>query len=258
MASEGLHEAAELLGDATIDRHRAITSIMEELAAVDWYDQRVDATGSEDLAAVLAHNRDEEKEHAAMTLEWLRRRDPVLDGHLRTYLFTEESIVGEEQGAEAGAPGAGDGSLGVGSLQETGRGGCMAQAGGKGVFHGHRGAGLGGVPDASPHEPVELGDKFGEYPRWVATAVARLRDAGVEGPYGVALGPRCYAGILETTEDGGDPIPERLPLILGGPVLDAPAADGAVVLPLPGAPFHPSPPQHPPACVVGALPPPLP
>jgi len=117
MASEGLHEPADALSEATIDRHRAITSIMEELAAVDWYDQRVDATGSEDLAAVLAHNRDEEKEHAAMTLEWLRRRDPVLDGHLRTYLFTEESIVAEEREAEAAS--GGDGSLGVGSLREA-------------------------------------------------------------------------------------------------------------------------------------------
>ena len=119
MASEGLHESAELLSADTIDRHRAITSIMEELAAVDWYDQRVDATGSADLAAVLAHNRDEEKEHAAMTLEWLRRRDPVLDGHLRTYLFTEESVVAEEHAAETTA--SGDGSLGVGSLREAGK-----------------------------------------------------------------------------------------------------------------------------------------
>src|SRR5260370_32415466 len=120
MASEGLHEAAELLAPSTIDRHRAITSIMEELAAVDWYDQRVDATDDATLGEVLAHNRDEEKEHAAMTLEWLRRRDPVLDRHLRTYLFTDGSIVAEEHAAEAEGAGAGEGSLGVGSLQEAG------------------------------------------------------------------------------------------------------------------------------------------
>jgi ferritin-like protein len=117
MASEGLHEAAELLPPSTIDRHRAITSIMEELAAVDWYDQRVDATDDATLGEVLAHNRDEEKEHAAMTLEWLRRRDPVLDRHLRTYLFTDGSIVAEEDTAEHG-DGADDGSLGLGGLQE--------------------------------------------------------------------------------------------------------------------------------------------
>ncbi len=119
MASEGLHEAADTLAPSTIDRHRAITSIMEELAAVDWYDQRVDATDDATLGEVLAHNRDEEKEHAAMTLEWLRRRDPVLDGHLRTYLFTDGSIVAEEAEAEHGVGGGADtGSLGLGSLRE--------------------------------------------------------------------------------------------------------------------------------------------
>ena len=97
MGSEGLHEAAELLDEATIDRHRAITSLVEELEAVDWYDQRVKATKDPSLAAVLAHNRDEEKEHACMTLEWLRRHDPVLDAHLRTYLFTSEPITEVEK-----------------------------------------------------------------------------------------------------------------------------------------------------------------
>jgi ferritin-like protein len=85
-----------------VDRHRAISSLMEELEAVDWYDQRIDATSDPDLADVLRHNRDEEKEHAAMVLEWLRRRDPVLDRHLRRYLFTEGSIVAIEDEAEDG------------------------------------------------------------------------------------------------------------------------------------------------------------
>ncbi len=115
MASEGLHEDASELDPATIDRHRALRSIMEELEAIDWYDQRVHATTDATLAAVLAHNRDEEKEHAAMTLEWLRRHDPVLDGHLRTYLFTDESIVAEEHTAEQGPD---VGSLGLGSTRE--------------------------------------------------------------------------------------------------------------------------------------------
>jgi ferritin-like protein len=125
MASEGLHEPQELIHEATNDRHRAIVSIKEELEAVDWYDQRVDATNDVELAAVLAHNRDEEKEHASMTLEWLRRRDPVLDRHLRTYLFTTEPVTeieAETEGAGgAGAPAlsdpAGSGSLGIGSLK---------------------------------------------------------------------------------------------------------------------------------------------
>ena len=126
--SETLHEDADRLSPATIDRHRAVASIMEELEAVDWYDQRVEATDDAELAAVLAHNRDEEKEHAAMTLEWLRRRDPVLDRHLRTYLFSEGSILDIEHGAEGddgpGAPtadatGPADGSLGIGSLRPS-------------------------------------------------------------------------------------------------------------------------------------------
>jgi ferritin-like protein len=116
--SAGLHEPADSLGEATIDRHRAITSIQEELEAIDWYDQRVAATKDESLAAVLAHNRDEEKEHASMTLEWLRRHDPVLDRHLRTYLFTSEPITQVEAEAVAGSDeDAGDGSLGIGSLK---------------------------------------------------------------------------------------------------------------------------------------------
>jgi ferritin-like protein len=123
--SAGLHEPADSLDPATIDRHRAITSIQEELEAVDWYDQRVVATNDASLAAILAHNRDEEKEHASMTLEWLRRHDPVLDKHLRTYLFTTEAVTEVEAEAEAGggqsAGGTSDGSLGIGSLKGVGR-----------------------------------------------------------------------------------------------------------------------------------------
>jgi uncharacterized protein len=122
--SAGLHEPADSLDAATIDRHRAITSIQEELEAVEWYDQRVAATADASLAAVLAHNRDEEKEHASMTLEWLRRHDPVFDKHLRTYLFTGEPVTEVEAEAEAGGGsdgGGSHGSLGIGSLKGVGR-----------------------------------------------------------------------------------------------------------------------------------------
>ena len=94
--SASLHENPETLGAELIDRHRAIVSIMEELQAIDWYDQRVRAATDSELAKVLAHNRDEEKEHAAMGLEWLRRHDAALDAALRKYLFSERSIVEEE------------------------------------------------------------------------------------------------------------------------------------------------------------------
>jgi ferritin-like protein len=119
MSSENLHEAAESLRPETVDRHRAIVSLKEELEAIDWYDQRVDATTDPELAGILSHNRDEEKEHASMVLEWLRRHDPVLDRHLRTYLFTEGSILLEEAQGQSGGPGQpGTGSLGVGDLKD--------------------------------------------------------------------------------------------------------------------------------------------
>lgn len=120
MASESLHESPDVLKPETIDRHRAVSSIMEELEAVDWYDQRVDATSDEELRAILAHNRDEEKEHAAMVLEWLRRHDTVLDKQLRTYLFKDKPILEIETQTEAGdaTTGTGNGSLGIGSLRQ--------------------------------------------------------------------------------------------------------------------------------------------
>jgi hypothetical protein len=95
MANEGYHEAIDKLSDATQDMHRAITSLMEELEAVDWYNQRVDACTDPELKAILAHNRDEEKEHAAMVLEWIRRRDPVMDHELRDSLFKTGAITGQ-------------------------------------------------------------------------------------------------------------------------------------------------------------------
>ncbi|CAI4031511.1 Ferritin [Nitrospira tepida] len=93
MANEGYHERFEDLSDPTRDMHRAITSLMEELEAVDWYNQRVDACKDADLKAILAHNRDEEKEHASMVLEWIRRKDPTFSDHLKDYLFTNKSIA---------------------------------------------------------------------------------------------------------------------------------------------------------------------
>jgi ferritin-like protein len=122
MAHEGLHEQPELLDEQTVDRHRAIESLVEELEAIDWYDQRVRATGNGELAQVLAHNRDDEKEHAAMALEWIRRRDPELDAQLRLYLFSDGPLVSVEDaspepGGEASAS-AGAG-LGIGSLREV-------------------------------------------------------------------------------------------------------------------------------------------
>ena len=93
MANEGYHEAQEDLTQETKDMHKAIVSLMEELEAIDWYNQRVDACQNAELSAILAHNRDEEKEHAAMVLEWIRRQDQAFDKELRDYLFTDKSIA---------------------------------------------------------------------------------------------------------------------------------------------------------------------
>ncbi|HCW76564.1 MAG TPA: ferritin [Candidatus Marinimicrobia bacterium] len=93
MAHEGYHEPISELKNETRDMHRAIISLMEELEAVDWYNQRVDACKDEKLQAILAHNRDEEKEHAAMLLEWIRRNDKSFDKELSDYLFTDKPIT---------------------------------------------------------------------------------------------------------------------------------------------------------------------
>jgi uncharacterized protein len=96
MSSEGYHEPVAELNDEVRDLHRAIVSLMEELEAVDWYNQRVTACKDPELKMVLAHNRDEEIEHAAMTLEWIRRKNKRFDSQLKKYLFTEGPIKDKE------------------------------------------------------------------------------------------------------------------------------------------------------------------
>jgi ferritin-like protein len=100
MSSEGFHVPVEKLSSRTRKIHYAISSLMEELEAVDWYYQRADDTDDAELRAILLHNAHEEIEHASMVLEWLRRADPVVDKNLREYLFQEGSIVGREHAAE--------------------------------------------------------------------------------------------------------------------------------------------------------------
>lgn len=103
MSSEGLHVPRERLNKATLHLHYAITSLMEELEAVDWYRQRADDTDDPDLKAVLLHNANEEIEHACMVLEWIRRQEPKFDHYLKTYLFTTAPIVEVEKIAEGKA-----------------------------------------------------------------------------------------------------------------------------------------------------------
>ena len=124
--SVGYHESEEKLTPEIQDTHRALTSKMEELEAADWYDQRVAAASDPELKQILAHNRDEEKEHFVMLLEWYRRRDGKMSHELQTRLFSSGSIVAQEQ-ADKGEGGGGSGSspepsmsgdsLGIGSLR---------------------------------------------------------------------------------------------------------------------------------------------
>jgi len=97
------------------------------------------------------------------------------------------------------------------------------------VFHGSP-DGAPGIAEATPHAPVPLTGDFKDYPKSVARAVALLKESGVAGPYALALGPRCYKGVIETTEHGGYPLLEHLHLIIGGPVVWAPAVDGAIII----------------------------
>lgn len=126
-ASETLHEAPGELSADTLDMHRALVSLREELEAVDWYMQRAEACMDAELRATLEHNMREEMEHAAMLLEWLRRRNPHFADHLRGYLFSEGAIVLHEEAATmpdtpvaAGAPrlAANDYGFTIGSLKE--------------------------------------------------------------------------------------------------------------------------------------------
>ena len=124
MAHEGLHESEEKLAPTTLDAHRAILSLMEEFEAVDWYHQRADACTDAELRAILLHNMHEEMEHAAMILEWLRRRTPRLDEILGTYLFSqgditqaEEKATGKAAGETSGEGGADVPRLTVGTMK---------------------------------------------------------------------------------------------------------------------------------------------
>lgn len=121
MASTEYHEPVDLLSSETIDMHRALVSAIEELEAIDWYQQRADACSDDELRETLLHNKDEEIEHFVMTLEWIRRRNPRFSEQLRRYLFSEGPITDVE--AAGGTPNEGgaaaDSSLGIGSLKDA-------------------------------------------------------------------------------------------------------------------------------------------
>jgi uncharacterized linocin/CFP29 family protein len=112
-----------------------------------------------------------------------------------------------------------------------------AEAEDKAVFYGYAPGEITGIADAAPHRLPPISDDYELYPGLVAKAVATLRGSGVGGPYGIALGPRCYTGVIESTEHGGYPTLEHIRLILGGPIIWAPAVDGAVVVSMRGGDY---------------------
>ena len=140
MASDSYHEPFDLLTPPTRDMHRAISTLIEELEAIDWYQQRAEGCSDEELRAIILHNKNEEIEHAMMTLEWLRRKNPNFAGHLETYVNSQGPITevekeaehegGAEPGNAGGAPvaprpagaspalGGPAAGLGIGSLKE--------------------------------------------------------------------------------------------------------------------------------------------
>lgn len=120
--ADRLHKSPDALSPEATERHRAIVSLIEELEAVDWYDQRVDACTDDELRSILEHNRDEEKEHAAMLLEWLRKHDSKLDAHLKSYLFRNAAptqLDAHHANQDERTSGRADQSLGIGSLRRT-------------------------------------------------------------------------------------------------------------------------------------------
>lgn len=114
----------------------------------------------------------------------------------------------------------------------------IARAEDHAVFHGFDEGGIRGIVAASPHEALSISKSYGDYPNTVIEAMETLRNAGVDGPYGIALGPRCYAGLLKSTDPNGYPVLERLKKLVEGPIVRAPAVDGAVVLSLRGGDFE--------------------
>ena len=107
----------------------------------------------------------------------------------------------------------------------------------KAVFHGYAPGGIVGITEATPHDPIIIDENYDAYPSFVAKATTRLKLSGVGGPYAIALGPKCFTGVMEQSEMGGYPVLEHLRLILGGPVVFAPGINGAVVVSQRGGDF---------------------
>jgi uncharacterized linocin/CFP29 family protein len=154
-----------------------------------------------------------------------RRVLPLVELH-SDFAVSRDELAAGDRGAQ---------DVDLTSLDESAQ--RIAEAENVAVFHGFDEAGIAGVTEASTHPSIELGDDFDAYPSHVAKAVELLRGAGIGGPYGLALGPEGYTGVIETTEHGGYLVLDHLAKILGGPVVWAPGVRGAIVLSLRGGDF---------------------
>ena len=179
-------------------------------------------------------------EHSATNLGRTQRlADPPVEGiwavQRQVLALTEVrapfAIAAEELGdAERGAR-----DLDLGSLDEAAR--RIAMTENSIVFHGSERAGITGILQAAKHDPIVLGEHCERYPRHVAKAVEALLGAGIDGPYGLALGPDAYTRVLETSEHGGYPLLNHLRKILGGPLVWAPGVEGGGVVSMRGGDF---------------------
>lgn len=154
-----------------------------------------------------------------------RRVLPLIE--LRSdFTISRDELRAADRGAE---------DIDLDSLDESAR--RMARAENIAVFHGFEAAGIAGVTESSTQSSIKLGDDFDAYPGHVAKAVQQLREAGIGGPYGLALGPDGYTGVIESTEHGGYLVFDHLGKILDGPIVFTPGVQGAVVLSLRGGDF---------------------
>jgi uncharacterized linocin/CFP29 family protein len=207
--------------------------------------EQIDAEASRTLRhflagrAVLGFSGPKGWDHASEPRGRTEVAPPVVDG-TETALRVSQPLLevrvpfslslDELDRAERGAP-----DLDLAAVTEASRLAALSED--QAAFNGHEAAGIAGVAAGSPHDPISLTDDYSVYPGAVARAVAKLRRAGIGGPYAIALGDRCYTGVIETTEHGGYPVLEHVRLIVGGPVVWAPAVDGAVVVSVRGGDF---------------------
>jgi uncharacterized linocin/CFP29 family protein len=154
-----------------------------------------------------------------------RRVLPVVE--LRApFAVSREELRDADRGAQ---------DIDLDALAEAARRAATAEN--RAIFHGFEAAGIGGIAETSTHEAITLGEDCERYPRHVARAVEALLAVGIDGPYGLALGPDAYTRVLQTSEHGGYPLLEHLRKIIGGPLVWSPGVDGAVVVSLRGGDF---------------------